>query len=987
MLNRRSVRFVLLLSGVLGVFVVVLLVQEQSIFGKRRRFSPPADANASTTSPVSAGVERVDGASSLSVRGARIIAMETLEETGEKVKKYSIVIGETIGAVAKRTRARAVEVQIFNKKTAPEERVVAIVRGDEAAITFVEAPDVAGGFSGSEIEALLLQGNVVVDYLDESGERAAKLTTDEMQINGISMDTYVPRRAFIDQEGMHIEGDGLRYSKSRGAFSFERNVLVEGTAFRMPSSDPNANEPEDPDSAALRRITCSGAFDYVPSDAAMTENARSDTEKPTLKSGVLTFRENVVGSQEGTELVCSVLEITLDHAPPAAEATDPDPGDHDGGMRISKVVATGARDRLSKLVDARGTFSGEVLSMEKTALGDVLVLKNDARIENARFGSPTAEAGADPNATAAATDLLNAAAKTLIRVEPLERPSEDAPERMKILLRDAAFLGIQSTPERSFRIDGEEIDVFVVRETDDQGAEQMKLERLNSRLRARGEFAQGSFSADAIEVRPKDGATDPSDFDIELRPNPRIDLTRNDTGDVERNVVVTGVDCVAIISPPAADGAPIRATFTGKNSLTVDENGARSLTMDSSTSLTIDAPGSGSGPTKVTAIGSVSFSSPLKNVDGNGESVELQIFEDESQKVTILAADFGPLARVKLVDERRTGNEIQARKIDFDPKKNALVADGSVHAVVPNDLLVVEDEGAEAKTTSDEAPGEPGTLDSDHLVVHLPEKDEATGETPKTLNLEATGRVKYVNPAEGLVATGHRLVFDQPTAVVTVYGDDDEDALVLRSASDPKVKVQEQIGVGGNVVLVHQDTKSLECPDRGSVVIKQPVDPQELDTAFRTMVARSAGPLNFAENRLVLRQNVLVTFEQADVEDRAMHCDKLTVTFAKSEDGAPTTDLNGPAPKIERILAEGRVRIEQSGDRPLRAGGDVAEWLPGERGSFIELRAPAPLCWAEMDGPDDFVRYDGTSVRIQLDSTDVSTGPGEYEKIAKKVKP
>ena len=220
MLNRRSVRFVLLLSGVLGVFVVVLLVQEQSIFGKRRRFSPPADANASTSSPLTSSSERADGgASSLAVKGARIIAMETLEETGEKVKKYSIVIGETIGAVAKRTRARNVEVQIFNKKPGSEERVVAIVRGDEAAITFVEAPDVAGGFSGSEIEALLLQSNVVVDYLDEAGQRAAKLTTDELQIEGLTMNTDLPRRAFIDQARMHSESDGLRYSKRRGAIS------------------------------------------------------------------------------------------------------------------------------------------------------------------------------------------------------------------------------------------------------------------------------------------------------------------------------------------------------------------------------------------------------------------------------------------------------------------------------------------------------------------------------------------------------------------------------------------------------------------------------------------------------------------------------------------------------------------------------------------------------------------------------------------------
>lgn len=982
MLNRRSVRFVLLLSGVLGVFVVVLLVQEQSIFGRRRRFSPPADANASTSSPLSSSADRSgSGSSSLAVQGARVIAMETLEETGEKVKKYSIVIGETIGAVSKRTRARHVEVQIFNKKPAPEERVVAIIRGDEAAITFVEAPDVAGGFSGSEIEALVLQSNVVVDYLDEAGERAAKLTTDEMQIDGLTMNTYVPRRAFIDQEGMHIEGDGLRYSKARGgSFSFERNVVVEGSAFRLPSSDPTANEDAAAD-AVLRRITCAGPFDYAPSEAAIDESARSETDKPSLKSGVLTFRDDVVGSQEATKLLCSVLEITLDNSAPATDDADSE----GGGTRITKVVATGTRDRAARLDDARGTFIAEVLSMEKVDLGDVLVLKNDARIENARFGAP----GADPNATDAQQDLLNAAAKTLIRVEPQERETEDAPERMKILLRDAAYLAIQSTAERSFRIDGEEIDVFVVRKTDDEGAEQMELERLNSRLRARGEFAQGSFTADDVTVRPKAGAADPSDFDIELRPNPRIDLTPEASAGVERKVVVVGVDCVAVISPPAQEGAPVRATFTGKNEITVDENGQRSLTMDAARSLTIDAPGKGSGGTKVTAVGSVSFKSPLKNVDGNGETVELQILEDESQKVTILAAAAGPLARVTLADEERVGNEISARRIEFDPKTNVLEADGSVHAVVPNDLLVVDDgEGdADAKASNDAA-AEPGTLDSDHLVVRLPNKDEETGETPETLVLEATGRARYANPAEGLVATGHRLVFDQSTALATVYGNDDEDALVLRSANDPKVKVQELLGVGGNVVILHQDTKTLECPDRGSVVIKQPVDPQDVDTEIRSMLARSAGPVRFADDRLVLRQNVVVTFEQAGIEDRAMHCDKLTVLFAKREDGADATDLDGPAPVIERILAEGRVSIEQAGDRPLRAGGDIAEWLPNSSsGNFIELRAPAPLCWAEMDGPDDFVRYDGTSVKIWLDSKDVSTGPGEYEKVSKKAKP
>ncbi|MCC7172636.1 MAG: hypothetical protein IT459_19465 [Planctomycetes bacterium] len=977
MLNRRSVRFVLLLSGVLGVFVVVLLVQEQSIFGKRRRFSPPADANASTSSPLTSSSERADGgASSLAVQGARIIAMETLEETGEKVKKYSIVIGETIGAVAKRTRARNVEVQIFNKKPGSEERVVAIVRGDEAAITFVEAPDVAGGFSGSEIEALLLQSNVVVDYLDEAGKRAAKLTTDELQIEGLTMNTYVPRRAFIDQEGMHIEGDGLRYSKARGAFSFERNVLVEGSAFRLPSSDPNATADDDTTDAAVRRITSAGAFDYVPSATAIDDGVRSETSNPALKSGVLTFREDVVGSQDGTTLNCAVLEITLDNSKPA----DDEPSGEGGGTRITKVVATGTRDRPSKLVDGRGTFIAEVLSMEKVELGDVLVLKNDARIENARFGTP----GTDTTAsTEGATDLLNAAAKTLIRVEPLAAETEDAPERMKILLRDAAFLALESpTPERSFRIDGEEIDLFVVRETDDEGAEQMKLERLNSRLRARGEFAQGSFTADDIAVRPKVGATDPSDFEIELRPNPRIDLTRDESAGVERQIVVVGTDCVAVIAPPAVEGAPIRAHFEGKNVLTVDENGARSLTMNAARSLTIDAPGKGSGGTKVTAIGGVSFASELKGVNGDGETVELQILEDESQKVSILAAPAGPLARVTLVDEARVGNEIRARRIDFDPNTNVLEADGAVHAVVPSKLLVVSADGTDSADATD-APKEPGTLDSDHLVVRMPRKDEATGETPKTLVLEATGRARYSNPAEGIVATGHRLVFDQATALATVYGNDEEDALVLRSSSDPKVKVQERLGVGGNVVILHQDTKSLDCPDRGSVVIMQPVDAQDPDTDFRTMNARSAGPVRFADDRLLLRQNVVVTFEQAGIEDRAMHCDKLTVTFAKRDDGQDAADLTGSAPAIERILAEGRVLIEQAGERPLRAGGDVAEWLPGKNDNFIELRAPAPLCWAEMDGPNDFVRYDGTSVKIRLDSQDVSTGPGEYEKISK----
>ena len=125
-------------------------------------------------------------------------------------------------------------------------------------------------------------------------------------------------------------------------------------------------------------------------------------------------------------------------------------------------------------------------------------------------------------------------------------------------------------------------------------------------------------------------------------------------------------------------------------------------------------------------------------------------------------------------------------------------------------------------------------------------------------------------------------------------------------------------------VILHfsPDSGELDCPDNGEMVLTRGATENAGET---TVVARSVGPIAYRAEKLTLEQRVVVTFQEDGVERRALWCDTATVLF-REDDGGDGASGGTSMAGLDKLIAVGRVHIEQSEPRPLIGEGQTLEW-------------------------------------------------------------
>jgi hypothetical protein len=259
-------------------------------------------------------------------------------------------------------------------------------------------------------------------------------------------------------------------------------------------------------------------------------------------------------------------------------------------------------------------------------------------------------------------------------------------------------------------------------------------------------------------------------------------------------------------------------------------------------------------------------------------------------------------------------------------------------------------------------------LTCEDLRVVLPPDEPADAGARSGIVLVARDRVAYDDAGEGLRARCHELHYDEATGVATLTGTPDARAEIARevAAAEPGGPAYTVV-VSGPELLLDARSSVLDAPQDGGVTLIEHAGTEGADFAERRVDASAAGPLRYGENLLQLRDDVVISFSEDGVETRALWSDVATVHFVEAEDGPSGLD---------KLVASGRVHIEQTSPRVLVGEGDEAVWIarPGEE--FIELRGTRPSCWAESREAEQVVRQTADWIRVFLDRDAVTTGPG-----------
>ncbi len=1034
-MKRRWLRFVLLLAvGLIAVWV--LGVRSGETFFGRKPDRVKVDPEEARRVRESEGPSDVD----VALTGAMIPIREELpDQPGVLVLKYAIHIGHSASGGSKRMPAQTVVVDIYNKKPPPEERILARASGDEALIEFDSPPDPKSGFRDTLIESMTFTKNTRVDYLDEAGEPATTMTCDELQVTEERF--RVPGHAVITQEGLKVEGDVLSYEKATGAFEFERNVKVEGTRFALPETGMAEEKPaaeETPAAAGAppaeqtpTTVSCGGRFSYVP--AAEEEGGAGlpgDEAFGKVKGGLITFRENVTGTQDQSTLLCEELEITLESVkkPERAQpAEQQEERKDDEGLEVTRVIARGTPGRPALLKDPQGTLEGETLTMVKTEAGQVVTLLGEPRIHDATFGGPKPAEGAatppeegavappegaapeegatEPAAGAPAPPesralTFSAGARRQIQLRPVASapgeapPPEGAPKTRKVLLEleDTAFLETKSdTPENDFRIEGHRLHLDVLqseKETPEGKTTDMRLERLLATGAARGLFSGGVFTGDQVEAFPRAGSTDSSQFEIHVSPNPDVLLVSKLEGEAagERRVHIRSDQGELTYVPAAAGEEQTQAVFTGPTLLTVEEAGQLTTTLNSETRVTVvldtAAEKGGDALSSMVAEGNVSFENVPQGVTGTGERLTLLPTEAGRYRFRLSGSAERPAVAHAAV-EGEASRDVAALDIDFDPDSGRLSAKGRVEARGTGLALGAEMGPALAEA---EETAEPSVLKCEDLQVF---SDESGGSV-----VEARTAVRFEDPSRRLSATADQLFYEETAGKARLLGREYEPAFVTRGG-EPSAdgRPPRTVSIGGPEVLLDQASNTLTCERNGAVRLVLPEFKKEKEQCIN---GRSAGPLRYFQDRLVLQEDVVVGFANDGTETRALWCDLATVLFATqepeagAEEGAAAGETAGavaegaaPLPGsaredsgFDRLIAEGRVHLEEVAPREMIGEGQRLEWIMDEADEVLILSGTNPQCWiVGLLGDKDF-RDEADWFRLHRNSNEVQAENG-----------
>jgi len=992
---RLVVRFGLVLFGGVVLVWIFGVDPDEGLLGKKQERIAVADAERLRAERE--GDPSTDAESDVALTDATIpVRAELDDEPGVMVLKYVIHIGRTESAGAKKMPAEKVRIDIYNKKPRPDERVIARVNGDLGTLHFATAPDAAAGFRDAQVDSMLLAGNVVVNYLDESGATATTMLSDDLDLSESAFE--VTGRARIEQEGMTIEGTHLLYSKKDGSFSLERDVTVFGTRFGLPDLEIKGGqeEPADAAPATAKTIRCDGSFTYVPAEETGDSAASNDAGSlASIGGGLLMFRENVRGSQGESNLSCDLLELTLENAPSTIVEGPDGPIEKKGALDVTNVLATGSPTKPATLVNPQGTLVGETLHLVKTDAGQVVTLDGRPEIRDALFGGSSDESGDSSPATSFSA---GAKSRIIVRPKPTDQtdPSdsdedgdgEAAVTATVLELREDAFLETHSEEEgKAFRIEGHALDLdFVERvipvPADVAGApgetekKEMELERLFATGDARGIFSGGTFFGDEIVAIPIEGADGASNFDISVSPNPRVTLKEAAAAErLETEITIESENGKLTYTPPADPSQPTRATFHAVDepvTLRVVEGEKLTTQLDAHETIVIDLAAAGSDSSdalqSLVATGDVHFQSIDQGVTGDGDRLTL-LPAGEGKRKFLLE---GELATAKMNDETSGRREVDARSIEFDPETGALHAIGDVEATIAG--LAISGETGASSTSSKDASKDPGVLHCHEMTLNT--RDDGT------VMLEAWGDVRFEEPARDLVATAQRLVYDQKTGLATLYGTYRDPARVTRSSAAQGATPPKTVAVAGPLILLEQESGVMTCPARGVVFLIRPAFEGQSEVK---VTARSQGPVRYVEDRLVLRDDVVVGFEEAGSETRALWSDVCTVFFAPapppgeeaagetvSNEAETTSDTAG----LDRIVAEGRVHLEQTAPRELIAEGERLEWTLSENDEEIFLSGRNPQCWVIGLLGDKDVRDEADWFRMRNGSNEVEAENG-----------
>lgn len=981
---RPVVRFGLVLFGGVVLVWIFGVGAGEGLLGKRQDRIAVDDTDRETAHVPGRGTsDETDVALTDAVIPVR---EELADQPGIVVRKYAIHIGRTESGGSKKMPAERVRIDIYNKKPLPEERLIARVRGDLGTLYFATAPDAAAGFRDAQINTMTIEKNVLVEYLDETGATVTTMKSERLDLAESSFE--VPGYALIEQVGMTLEGEHLLYDKSSGSFSFERNVRVAGTRFGLPDpSGAAASKQEESDSSGAvgvddppveKTITCDGRFTFVPAEDDGTKAARPDDDETIAKlgGGLLTFRDNVVGSQADSELRCNELEITLENGPPTEDGEA-------GALEVSNVLAKGLPSAPAILANPQGTLVGATLHLVKTDDGgQIVTLDGRPAIRDASFGGDAAGAGATRFDAGAKSRIVVRPRPVDPEADPAGDASSDpaAPDAVAatvLELRDDAFLETASAEEgKRFRIEGHAIDLeFLERSvappegepSDGAPEKEFRLEKLVGTGDARGVFAGGTFRGDVILAVPIELDDGTSNFDVTVSPNPVVTIVQAAADDgPETLITIESTDGRLKYTPASSADAPTRAVFHAASApilLRVEEAGVVTTTLEAYRTVEIDLGGGEDALQSLVATGQVVFHSLDQGVSGTGDRLTLLPVADGKRKFLLS----GSLATAKLDDEERGKRAVRARTIEFDPETGALHAKGEVEATVAG-LAITGDSGPMGGEAPAGDAADPGVLHCREMTLTTRESDGAT-------LLNAWGDVRFEEPARDLLATCDRLIYDESTGFARLFAGGTEPATVTRSTPTVEGSSPRTVGVSGPEIVLEQQSGVLTCPDRGIVTLVRPTPDGEGETR---VVARSRGPVRYVEDRLVLQDDVVVGFEEDGAEVRALWCDVCTVFF-RSKDAPPRDDSSETASDtagLDRIVAEGRVHLEQTAPRALTAEGERLEWTLSEDDEVMFLSGTDPQCWVIGLLGDRNVRDEADWFRLRKNSDEVEAKNG-----------
>ena len=859
--------------------------------------------------------------SDVAVSGALIPVREELSDRpGVSVRKYTVRIGYTASGASRKMHAEDVSVDIYNKKTPPEELLIARVHGDEAWINFQSAPDAANGFKDAEIDSMTLMQNVVVEYLNADGDSVSELHSETLDLSDQRF--YVEGRAVITQEGMRVEGDGLTYLKDGGSFTLERNVKVEGTKFGLPATDSKdelgvvAPGAVSDAVATFKTITCDGKFTFVPEEEPAVgtgdESEPDFGQMAKLGGGLLTFRDNVVASQDESSVACDQLEITLKSLPPA------EPGGKKK-LQVTHVVATGSPTRKATMTDPKGTLMGETVTLVETEAGQVITLNGEPRIKDAHMGDTVFSAGA----------------RDQIRFRPVKVEGVEA-DTILLELIENAYLQTEGGAEGGdFRIEGKKFDLEFAKLPAEPGA------------------AESGASQGSLDLRQ-----------LLATGSPQVLMNSVSKDGVATLVTIRSLSGDLVYTPPKSKDEQTQAVFNGATLLTVAEAAQVTTTLKSSDRLTIlmDSPGTegGGGPSSLVAEGTVDFENSAQHVRGTGEKMTLFPSGDGKYRLS-LAGTPDHLASATKGGPDEEAKVISGLQIDFDPETGALVAERQVEARLAG--LDFASGFGSGKTPEDPADSQ-AVLRCEKLTVR-PEGEDGTAV------IEAEGSVVFDDPDQAIRANCYRLYYKETEGLARLFGNDLRPATLTRYAPGQQTDgPPQEVSISGPLLLLEKATGRLTCAERGTVVLLRPAADE--NGKAQKIAGRSRGPIRYFEDRLVLHQEVVIAFEEDQTETRAVWCDVATVFFSeKQADPERASGNNSTAGGLDRIEAVGRVHLEQSAPKDLMGEGQKLVWILGSNDEVMTLSGTNPQCWVVGLLGDKNVRDEADWFRLDMKSNEV----------------